>query len=72
MPKISVYLPDDLYREARDMELPISALAQEAIRSALVRTRNTHWIARARARNADGPRIDTSALLDEVRGDFEE
>lgn len=30
MPKISVYLPDDLYREVRERNLPLSALTQDA------------------------------------------
>lgn len=69
MPKVSVYLPDDLYREARELQLPISALAQDAVRGALARARNEGWIERARSR-ARRPPIDTSQLLDEVRQDF--
>lgn len=69
MPKVSVYLPEDLYREARELQLPISALAQDAVRGALAKTRNRHWIERARGRSRRPP-IDTSQLLDDVRQDF--
>jgi post-segregation antitoxin (ccd killing protein) len=68
MPKVSVYLPDDLYRRAKEHELPISKLTQEAITAALDANPNEEWIERALARP---PRVarefDTSALMDEVR-----
>lgn len=51
------------------MQLPISALAQDAVRRALAKARNQGWIERARSR-ARRPTIDTSQLLDEVRQDF--
>ena len=35
MPKVSVYLSQELYDRAKEQELPISALAQEAIENAL-------------------------------------
>lgn len=71
MPKVSVYLPEDLYREARERRLPISALAQQAVEAALRRGETDRWVDAVRAR---GPRcraaIDTSSLLGEVRDDF--
>lgn len=70
IPKVSVYLPDDLYREARDRALPISALAQEAIRAAVAADRNQRWIERARKSRQDIAPIDTSALLVDVREEF--
>ncbi|MBO0874561.1 MAG: type II toxin-antitoxin system CcdA family antitoxin [Pseudonocardia sp.] len=71
MPKVSVYLPDELYREAKAKGLPISALAQEAIERALRDNQREEWVARVRAR----PRrvntiIDTAAIMDEVREEF--
>lgn len=71
MPKVSVYLPDELYRKARERDLPLSALAQEAIEQALRRASLDEWIARERSR----PRrmthvIDTSTLMAQVRDDF--
>lgn len=71
MPKVSVYLPDDLYREAKAKGLPISTLAQEAIERALREDELQEWVAKARAR----PRrthaiVDTAALMDEVREEF--
>ncbi|MBB6374592.1 post-segregation antitoxin (ccd killing protein) [Pseudonocardia eucalypti] len=35
MPEVEVYLPDELYREALEAGLPLSALAQEAVERAL-------------------------------------
>jgi post-segregation antitoxin (ccd killing protein) len=71
MPKVSVYLPDELYRRARDRNLPLSALAQDAIEQALRRASLDDWIALERGR----PRrtthvIDTSVLLEQVRDEF--
>lgn len=37
MPRLQVYLPDDLYRELKARELPASELLQEAVRAELRR-----------------------------------
>ena len=71
MPKISIYLPDELYRAAREHGLAISALTQRAIEGELRAVSTDQWIARVRAR----PRrhrgtIDTVAVLGEVRDEF--
>lgn len=71
MPKISVYLPDELYRRARADRLPISALAQQAISDALRRRHNHEWLERVRTRPARVTQdIDTTTLLEAVRDDF--
>lgn len=71
MPKVSIYLPDGLYQDARAHELPLSALAQQAIENALTATRTTEWVDRVRTRPRRHPRpVDSVALLDEVRDDF--
>jgi post-segregation antitoxin (ccd killing protein) len=73
MPKVSVYLPDDLYQAARDEALPISTLAQQAIRGALERRANAAWIEHMRSRPPLVTRdFDTSALMAEVRDEFGE
>ena len=33
MPRIQVYLPEDLYKEAKEQKLPVSEMLQEAIRA---------------------------------------
>jgi post-segregation antitoxin (ccd killing protein) len=72
MPKVSVYLPDQLYDDVRAHNIPVSAVTQDALTEALRRDANTQWIAKVRAR---APRItatiDTSALIDDARGEFE-
>ena len=70
MPKISVYLPDELYQAARERDLSISALAQGAIRDALAKTANTAWIERMRQRPVRHLDIDVSELMEEVRSEF--
>lgn len=71
MPKVTVYLPDELYREARERKLPLSSLAQEAVERAIREDSNARWIERMRARPPRvGKRIDTAALMDEVREEF--
>lgn len=68
---MSVYLPDDLYREARDRHLPLSALTREAVENALRATDRQEWVARLRSR----PRrlsgsVDVARVLADVREDF--
>lgn len=71
MPKVSVYLPDELYREAKAKGLPISTLAQEAIERALRDSARQEWVARVRARPRRVDKvIDTAAIMDEVREEF--
>lgn len=71
MPKVSVYLSDDLYRRAREQGLQVSSLTQAALEQELSRDPNAAWIREVRAR---GPRleqtIDTARLLDEVHDEF--
>lgn len=33
MPRIQIYLPDDLYKEAKTRELPVSEMLQKAVRA---------------------------------------
>jgi len=73
MPKVSVYLPDDLYQAARDEDLPISTLAQQAIRGALEQRANAAWMEEMRNRRPLVTRdFDTSALMAAVRDEFGE
>jgi post-segregation antitoxin (ccd killing protein) len=71
MPKVSVYLPDELYRAAQERKLPLSALTQDAVERALRTSDRQEWVARVRARQ---PRtdatVDSAALLDDVRSEF--
>jgi post-segregation antitoxin (ccd killing protein) len=73
MPKVSVYLPDDLYRAAQERKLPLSALTQQAVEQALRKSELKEWVARMRARPPlTDVVIDTEAVLDEVRAEFGE
>lgn len=71
MPKVSVYLPDDLYAAVRARGMRLSAMTQRAIREELDRRPNEAWVARARSRSprCDRP-VDTLAALEEARDEF--
>lgn len=71
MPKVNVYLPDRLYQEARQRDLPLSHLAQQAIESALAGVHTNDWVAEVRSepRQHHGT-VDTSALIDATREEF--
>jgi post-segregation antitoxin (ccd killing protein) len=71
MPKVSVYLPDDLYRHARESGIKLSAVTQAALRTELAREPNARWIEAVRRRQARVDReIDTASVLAEVRDEF--
>lgn len=71
MPKVSIYLPDALYQDARAQGLPLSSVAQQAIEKALAAAHTRDWVAGVRARAPRYHRvIDTPALLDSAREGF--
>jgi post-segregation antitoxin (ccd killing protein) len=73
MPKVSVYLPDELYRAAQERKLPLSALTQAAVERALRTSELDEWVQRVRAlKRPEGLLIDSAALLAEVREEFGE
>lgn len=45
MARVNVYLPDDLAKAARDEDLNVSALAQQAVRDALAAAATDRWLA---------------------------
>ena len=71
MPKVSIYLPDDLYRKAQARKLPLSAVAQRAIEGALRESDRQDWVAKVRSRpQRCHTVIDTGLVLTEVREEF--
>lgn len=71
MPKVSVYLPDELYEQVRRRGISVSTVSQEALRGELREQTNADWIERVRTRPARATEpFDTSALMDEVRDEF--
>lgn len=71
MPKVSVYLPDDLYREARERNLPLSALTQDAVERAIRTAGLSEWIADMRTvPRRTSSQTSISDVMDDVRGDF--
>lgn len=71
VPKVSVYLPDELYRRAREAGLPVSTLAQEAVATALRARSVDAWVEQVSARpERFAGTLDMERLMDEVREDF--
>jgi post-segregation antitoxin (ccd killing protein) len=71
MPKVSIYLPDPLYDAVRKHDIAVSAVTQQALEAEVRRQANAEWVQRVRARQPRvDRRIDTSALLDDVREEF--
>ena len=68
MPKVSVYLPEELVAEVRRRGLPLSSLAQQAVQEAIRAEERSTWVARMRARKpvATGD-VDVSAVMASVR-----
>jgi len=72
MPKVSVYLPQELYEQAKARSLPVSSLAQAAIEEALRVDSTDRWIEKVRSRpKRQAKDFDTTALMAEVRDEFE-
>jgi post-segregation antitoxin (ccd killing protein) len=71
MPKVSIYLPDPLYDAVRKHDIAVSAVTQQALEAEVRRQANAEWVQRVKAREPRvDRRIDTSALLDDVREEF--
>ena len=71
MPKVSVYLPDELYERVRSQGLSMSAVTQSALEQQLTSVVNDSWIDRMAT---TAPRlcrpVHTAELLDAVRDEF--
>jgi len=73
MPKVSVYLPDDLAAEVRRRGLPLSALAQAAVHDAIHAQDRAAWVTRMRTRpRTDTPDLDLSTVMAAVRDELGE
>lgn len=73
MPKVSVYLPDELVAEVRRRGLPLSSLTQHAVQEAIRAEDTTAWVQRMRAqRPVVTGDVDVAAVLAAVRDEFEE
>ncbi len=73
MPKVSVYLPDELLAEVRCRGLPLSSLTQLAVQDAIRAEDTAAWVVRVRARRPDvSGEVDVAALMAAVRDELEE
>ncbi|MGL5819810.1 MAG: hypothetical protein ACRCYR_19780 [Phycicoccus sp.] len=71
MPKVSVYLPDDLYDAVQEHQLPLSAVTQDAVRAALRTADNRAWVGRMRSRPRRRAKpFDTAEVMDEARAEL--
>jgi len=68
MAKVTIYMPDDLLAEAKDAELNISGLAQNAVVAALRRAKTDAWLEELCRRPGSTVRSeDVDRTLREVR-----
>jgi post-segregation antitoxin (ccd killing protein) len=71
MARVSVYLPDDLAREAREAGLNISRLAQEALNGSLSRSETNRWLdGLERLPRADVAHTRVLEAVDRARDEF--
>lgn len=66
MPKVSVYLPDDLHDEVRRRGLSLSGLTQAAVREAIAKDELSAWLETMRDRLRDGPRSPGEPPIEDV------
>ena len=66
MARVNVYLPDDLASSAREADLNVSGLTQDAVRQALAARRTDVWL--DRVLEMKRPEIDPAVVLAAVRG----
>lgn len=68
MPRVNIYLPDDLARDAKEADLNVSALAQNAIRRALDAQATKAWLDQLSvSRGPSVPHEEVIAALDAAR-----
>lgn len=71
MARVNVYLPDDLAERANAAGMSISALTQEALRSALAASDADRWLDRLeRLPSHEVPHATVLGALDDVRDEF--
>ncbi len=71
MARINVYLPDELAKAARDEDLNVSALTQQAVRSALAAAATDRWLASLpRPRDSKVTHEDVIAAVHAARDEF--
>ena len=71
MARVNVYLPDDLAKRARAAGVSISALTQDALRSALAASDTDRWLDRLeRLPSHEVSHDKVLSALDDVRDEF--
>lgn len=72
MPRINVYLPDDLAQRVRDADINVSAVAQEALRRELAVVPVDAWLdSLGDIEPLDVSHDDALEAIDAAREDFE-
>ncbi len=71
MARVNVYLPDELAREAREAELNISKITQDALSSTLASVETDRWLDRVeRLPKANIPHERVIEAIDEARAEL--
>ena len=71
MARVNVYLPDDLAERAKAAGVSISALTQDALRTALAASDTDRWLDRLECMQShEVPHDTVLGALDDVRDEF--
>lgn len=72
MPKVSVYLPDDLYLRAKELGVSLSAVTQEALEARIATLTAAGWLQRQVERPSRRRRhsMTTEEIMAEVDDEF--
>ena len=70
MPRLSIYVADELYEAVRSHGIAVSAVAQAALQAEVARRANDAWVDRARRHPVRESPIDTTGVMTEVRDEF--
>lgn len=70
MPRLSVYVADDLYEAVRSHGIAVSSVAQAALQAEVARRANDAWVERVRDHPVREHPIDTLSVIGEVRAEF--
>ncbi len=70
MPRLSVYVADELYEAVRSHGIAVSAVAQAALQAEVARRANDAWVGRARDNPVRERPIDTLRAIGDVRDEF--
>lgn len=70
MPRVNIYLPDELAEQVRALDLNVSAVAQAALAEEVARRNTSTWFANLRRPARSVPHGAVMEALDRAREEF--